>query len=85
MVADASEFRVDFALPYAWLMRGAALSGLRRFGEAHEALSESHSQAVRCTDSFAQQGVYAGRIRAYLHEGRIAEACALEPPDLRSR
>ena len=46
------------------------------------ALSESHSQAVRCTDSFAQQGVYAGRIRAYLHEGRIAEACALEPPDL---
>ena len=36
MVADATEFRVDFALPYAWLMRGAALVGLRSFPEAHE-------------------------------------------------
>ena len=39
------ELRVDFALPYAWLMRGAALGRLRRFAEAHEALSESHSRA----------------------------------------
>ncbi len=31
---------------------------------------------------FAQQAVYAGRVRALLHEGRIREACALEPPDL---
>lgn len=82
MVQDATEFRVDFALPYAWLMKGAALSGLRRFGQAHEALAESHSCAIRCTDAFGQQAVYAGRIRAFLHEGRVAEACALEPPDL---
>jgi DNA-binding CsgD family transcriptional regulator len=82
MGRDAGEFRVDFALPYSSLMRGAALAGLRRFDEAHEMLGQAFGQAVRCTDAFAQQGVYAGRIRAFLHEGRVAEACALEPPDL---
>jgi DNA-binding CsgD family transcriptional regulator len=82
MVEDAMEYRVDFALPYAFLMKAAALGGLRRFPEAHEALTNSHAYAVRCTDSFGQQAVYAGRIRAYLQEGRILEACALEPPDL---
>jgi DNA-binding CsgD family transcriptional regulator len=82
MGRDAGEFRVDFALPYASLMRGAALAGLRRFDQAHDMLGQALGQAVRCTDAFAQQGVYAGRIRAFLHDGRIAEACALEPPDL---
>ena len=82
MVNDAERFRVDFALPYALLMKAAALTGLRRFWDAHDALAESHSQAVRCTDAFGQQAVYAGRVRTFLHEGKIAEACALEPPDL---
>ena len=82
MIADATEFRVEFARSYGELMRAAALVGLRRFFEAHDALAESFAQAVRCTDSFAQQGVYAGRVRALLHEGRVSEACALEPPDL---
>ncbi len=83
MNRDAAEFRVEFAMPYGFLMRAAALAGLRRFDEAHKALSESMAHAVRCTDTFGQQAVYAGRIRALLHEGRVAEACALEPPDLR--
>jgi DNA-binding NarL/FixJ family response regulator len=82
MADDATNFRVDFALPYASLMRGAALAGLRHFEEAHEALDEALGQAVRCTDSFAQQAVYAGRVRAFLHAGRVSAACALEPPDL---
>jgi DNA-binding CsgD family transcriptional regulator len=82
MVADATEFRVEFARSYGELMRAAALVGLRRFDEAHDALAESFAQAVRCTDTFAQQAVYAGRVRALLQEGRLSEACALEPPDL---
>jgi DNA-binding NarL/FixJ family response regulator len=82
MIDDAIEFRVRFALPYGYLMSSAALSGLRRFEEAHDALSNSFEHAVRCADTFGQQAVYAGRVRAFLHEGRVAEACALEPPDL---
>ena len=82
MTNDALEYRVEFAAPYGNLMRGAALAGLRRFSEAHEALANAHTEAVRCTDLFGQQGVYAGRIRALLHEGKVAEACSLEPPDL---
>jgi DNA-binding CsgD family transcriptional regulator len=82
MVDDANEYRVDFATPYGHLMKGAALAGLRRFEEAHEALAESQACAVRCGDSFGEQAVYAGRVRALLQEGRIRDACALEPPDL---
>jgi DNA-binding NarL/FixJ family response regulator len=82
MIEDALEYRVRFALPYGYLMSGAALAGLRRFEEAHDALSESLKHATRCADTFAEQAVYAGRVRAFLHEGRVAEACALEPPDL---
>jgi DNA-binding CsgD family transcriptional regulator len=82
MIEDAIEYRVRFALPYGYLMSGAALAGLRQFEEAHDALSESLEHATRCADTFGQQAVYAGRVRAFLHEGRVTEACALEPPDL---
>ena len=84
MVEDAIEYRVEFATPYGHLMRGAALAGLRRFDDAHNALSESLQCAARVRDFFGEQAVYAGRIRAFLHEGRLPEACALEPPDLSS-
>ena len=79
---DAAEFRIEFALVYASIMRGTALAGLRRFDEAYGCLNTAFNQAVNCTDSFGQQAVYSGRVRALLHEGRVAEACALEPPDL---
>jgi DNA-binding CsgD family transcriptional regulator len=82
LIQDARTFRVDFALPYGHLMGAAALAGLRRFSEAHDALSQAHAEAIHCTDLFAQQGSYAGRVRALLHEGKVAEACSLEPPDL---
>jgi DNA-binding CsgD family transcriptional regulator len=81
MVEEATEFRLDFALAYASLLEATALGGLRRFDDAYERLDTAFAQAVKCTDSFGQQAVYAGRIRALLHEGRIAEACSLEPPD----
>ena len=81
MIEDATEFRVEFALPYGSLMQATALVGLRRFDEAHECLDDAFAQAVRCTDRFGQQSVYASRVRALLHEGRVAEACGLEPPD----
>jgi DNA-binding NarL/FixJ family response regulator len=82
LISDSTELRVEFARTYGSLMKGAALAGLRRFPEAHDALAESFREAVQCHDAFAQQGVYAGRVRAFLQEGRVAEACALEPPDL---
>jgi DNA-binding NarL/FixJ family response regulator len=82
LTQESIQFRVEFALPYGYLMTGAAFAGLRRFDEAHRALSMAYDSAVHCTDLFAQQGAYAGRVRALLHEGRVAEACSLEPPDL---
>jgi DNA-binding NarL/FixJ family response regulator len=81
MVDDATEYRVDFALAYGSLMQATAHAGLREFQLAHSRLDTAFAQAVRCTDSFGQQAVYAGRVRALLHEGRVAEACSLEPPD----
>jgi LuxR family transcriptional regulator, maltose regulon positive regulatory protein len=81
MIEDATEFRVEFALPYGSLMQATALVGLRRFDEAHECLDNAFVQAVRCTDRFGQESVYASRVRALLHEGRVVEACGLEPPD----
>ena len=82
MVDDATHYRVDFALPYGRLMQAMALGGLRRFDETYECLNAAFAHAVRCTDSFGQQAVYAARVRALLHEGRVAEACAVEPPDV---
>jgi DNA-binding CsgD family transcriptional regulator len=82
MTDDAVKLRVEFAVPYGYLMSAAALAGLRRFDEAHESLSHAYDSAVHCTDLFAQQGTYAGRVRALLHEGRVVEACSIEPPDL---
>ncbi len=81
MIEDATEYRVDFALAYGSLMQATAHAGLRDFASAYTRLDTAFVQAARCTDTFGQQAVYAGRIRALLHEGRIAEACSLEPPD----
>jgi LuxR family transcriptional regulator, maltose regulon positive regulatory protein len=77
---ESRALRIEFAQPYGSLMRGAALAGLHRFPEAHEALDQASADAVRCNDTFGSQGVYAGRVRALLHEGRLTEACGLEPP-----
>jgi DNA-binding CsgD family transcriptional regulator len=80
MIRDAKEFRVEFALPYGLLARASALAGLRQFEESRDCLASALAHAVRCSDLWAQQSVYAARIRALLQEARISEACALEPP-----
>jgi DNA-binding NarL/FixJ family response regulator len=82
MMDDAVRYRVEYALVYAPLMQGTAHAGLRSFDEAHACIMTAYSQAVRCTDDFGQQAVYAARVRSLLHQGRVAEACSLEPPDL---
>jgi DNA-binding NarL/FixJ family response regulator len=82
MSREAAEYRVEFALPYGFLMSAAAFAGLRQFDEADSALTESLMQAIHCGDPFGQQAAYAGRIRALLHSGKVSEACAVEPPDL---
>jgi LuxR family maltose regulon positive regulatory protein len=79
---QAAELRIDFALPYGSMMKAAALAGLRRTEEAHDSLSLALVEARRCSDAFAEQGIYASRVRLLIQEGRHAEACALEPPDL---
>ena len=82
LVTDAREFRIDLALPYAYAICGAALTGLRRFPEAHAELDLAFAEARRCNDLNAEQNVYSLRLRCLLHESQVAEACAIEPPDL---
>ena len=71
MLDDATEFRVDFALAYGSLMQATALAGLRRFEDAHRHLNTAFAQAVRCTDTFGQQSVYAARVRRYCMKGGL--------------
>jgi DNA-binding NarL/FixJ family response regulator len=79
---EAVDLRIDFALPYGSLMQAAGLAGMRRFDEAHDALDRAAVDARRCSDAFAEQGIYACRVRVLLQEGRASEACGLEPPNL---
>ena len=79
---DAREFRVDPALPYAHFMLGNSLAGLGRYADAHLALDEAVRESRRCNDEFGIQNVFASRMRILVQEGRAAEACSLETPDL---
>jgi DNA-binding NarL/FixJ family response regulator len=82
MLDETTELRIEFASPYAQLMRSAALAGLRRFDEAHTALEAAERSARQCADAFALQAAYAAGVRLLLQERRIAEACGREPPDV---
>ena len=79
---DAREFRVDPALPYAHFMLGNSLAGLGRYADAHLALDEAVRESRRCNDEFGIQNVFASRMRILVQEGRAAEACSFETPDL---
>jgi DNA-binding NarL/FixJ family response regulator len=81
LLDDSKEFRVDVVVSHALAMRGYALSGLRRFGEAHEQLAAAGLAARQLNDPFAEQNAYALTMRVLLSEGRAAEACAIEQPD----
>ena len=82
LLEDATEFRIDPALPYAHLMLAAGLAGLGDFSGAHSALDVSVRESRRCHDDFGIQSAYASRVRVLLQEGRSLEACRMEPPDL---
>jgi DNA-binding CsgD family transcriptional regulator len=84
LISDARQNHVDFGLTYGDAVNAIALAGRRRFVEAHHALDRSLKAARRCTDVVGEQNVYATRVRLLLQEGRAAEACALEPPDVSS-
>ncbi len=81
LLEDSTEFRVDVVISHAQAMRGYALSGLRRFAEAHDQLRSAGQAARQLNDPFAEQNAYALTVRVLLAEGRVAEACAIEPPD----
>jgi DNA-binding NarL/FixJ family response regulator len=55
---------------------------LRRYEEAHEQLDAARDMARQFNDGFGIQNEYALRVRVLLQQGRPAEACAIEPPDL---
>jgi DNA-binding NarL/FixJ family response regulator len=63
-------------------MRGYAHAGIRQFENAYDALDRAAISATQHNDPFAEQNAYALRVRVLLQEGRAAEACALEPPDV---
>src|SRR5262249_19882658 len=82
LIRDAATNHVDFGLTYGHAVKATALAGLRRFEEAHAALDSALEAARRCTDSVGEQNVYPTRVRVLVQESRVAEACALEPPEL---
>ncbi len=84
VLTDAADFRVDPALPYAHYVLAIALAGLGRYSDAHRELDNAVRESRRCSDDYGLQNAFAGRMRILVQEGRAAEACAIEPPDLSS-
>jgi LuxR family maltose regulon positive regulatory protein len=81
LISDASKHRINIALPYGWANRAMALSGLRRFEEAHESLRQAEGTARAVNDTYGMQNVYAIKVRMLLQQGAVAEACVIEPPE----
>jgi DNA-binding NarL/FixJ family response regulator len=82
LLDDAADFRVDVALSHGHAMLGYAMAGLRKYDEAHDQLDAARDMARQFNDDFGIQNEYALRVRVLLQQGRPAEACAIEPPDL---
>lgn len=82
VLSEARDLRIDPVLPYGHTMLAVAYAGLRHHERAHAELELAAAASRRCVDRFGEQMVYASRVRLLLQEGRAAEACALEPPEL---
>ena len=82
LLADATEYRVDVAISHALAMLGYSSAGLRDFAGAEDQLSQAAEAARSVNDPFAEHNAYALRVRVLLQQGRAAEACAIEPPDV---
>ncbi len=81
LLEDAIGYRVDVAVSHARAILGYSFAGLRRFDEAHQQLQDARAAALALNDPFAEHNAYALSVRTMLEEGRVAEACAMEPPD----
>ena len=84
LIRDATEYRVEPALPYGLTNEGAALAGLGRMQEALLRVDLARQESRRMNDLHGIQNAYAIRVRILLQAGDAAEACAEEPPDLAS-
>ncbi len=82
LVADATEHRVDPALPYGLATTAAALAGQGRFDDALNSIELAAIEAQRINDENGIQNAYAIRVRILVQHGLSLDACALEPPDL---
>jgi DNA-binding CsgD family transcriptional regulator/tetratricopeptide (TPR) repeat protein len=82
LIENATDFRVDPALPYGSATSAVALSGLGRTDDALRMIDESQRQARRLNDTNGIQNAYAIRVRLLLQAGAVSEACATEPPQL---
>jgi DNA-binding CsgD family transcriptional regulator len=80
LIKDSGRYRIQIALPYGHMLRASALGGLKRYDEAEIAVSLADEACRRMNDRFGVLNVYCTRVRILLQQGRIAEACALEPP-----
>ena len=71
--------------PTRTAMLAIALAGLGRYRDAHRAVGQRGSRVTAMQRRLCGlQNAFAGRMRILVQEGRAAEACAIEPPDLSS-
>ena len=74
----AEQYRLDFALPYAFLTASMARAGLRQWDEAEDAagMALAHAEATR--NLHADLLTRALMQRTYAQQGRISEALSVE-------
>ena len=82
---DATEFRVDPALPYAHSMLAVSLAGLGRYGDATSRWTRQRRESKRCNDEFGLQNVFASRVRVLCRRGARARHARSSPPICRIR
>ena len=73
-VKEAQEYRLDFALPHAYLRTAGAKLGLRAFRESHRFLDQAERLAPETRDPRLAASVRVTRALAYLSCGRLDEA-----------
>jgi LuxR family maltose regulon positive regulatory protein len=73
-VTEAQKYRLDFALPHAYLRKAGAKLGLRAFRESHRYLDQAERLAPETRDPRLAASVRATRALAYLSCGRLDEA-----------
>jgi len=83
LLANATRYRLDFAVPYALCSAGMAHAGLREWRQVERCLDQAVEAARVGRDSGAEQSCFAVRLRALAQEGRQRAALALEVPQLR--